>query len=310
LRRCLDTCGPSQLRVGLFVTHSPRSIRGPYEGVPSLSGPLPVDTKLAGDDELAPPTPYFVRGQPGRPGVGRSDSNDSFASIDTDGEDSDAGTPTRTRFRQDSGNGAAADSEDDFVLFEGESEIRTKMEADISSKVKKEGKLRRAHSRRTAGAKWPAKLRPNSMRGGGGNNDPPPADIEPSHQPSHRLSDGGGGGPYAHSFSSAPRRGNASPSNSLDFGEGGGGLGTPMSASFRHLLSEMAEEEKDVPMDLLPPEQEDLDVIAELAQAGRPNLGALLDEEKEAAKGKIMVACTSFWCFMSQTCFPPPSARD
>jgi hypothetical protein len=257
------------------------------------------------DEELAPPVPQFAK-RVSRPGAPRSNSQDSFASGDSDVEEAGPSTPFRGDGRHFDDGAGAVDSEDDFVMFEGESEVQTKVEADLSSKVKKEGKLRRANSRRTADSKWAAKFRPLSHRSNGGDHN-----IEhPSEVPKHLSATAESGStspsPYSTSLQSHSPSGSnfrlagagGSPRDSVDFiaGEQHSPT-TPMSASFRHLIAAMSED-RDIPIDMLPAEQEDLDVVAELAQATRPNLGALLDEEKERAEGRIMVACSSSSFFL------------
>lgn len=47
-------------------------------------------------------------------------------------------------------------------------------------------------------------------------------------------------------------------------------------------------------IDLSPSDQEDLNVVAELARPGHPRLDRILDEEVSGSAGRTMVACESF----------------
>ncbi|GAA5875926.1 hypothetical protein JCM3774_005819 [Rhodotorula dairenensis] len=158
LRRCIEMCDASQLQVDLFVTHDAQgagqATRLPKESVASMAG-MPGST-----DDLAPPTAPFARRA--RPGL--STGRDSFSSANSDwsdGEYSDSsmqpggggGVPVRSRgppplpaeFQEE------VDSVTDLVLFEGEDETLPAAEARMSAQLKKEGKLRRALSRRGQG---------------------------------------------------------------------------------------------------------------------------------------------------------------
>lgn len=140
IRRCIELCGSDQLQVDLFVTHSAPKLSSRRQQ-PQAS----YDPYSAGDD-LAPPTAPFARGaRPGNP-----PSRDSMQSELSDFSDNDGESPPTTpRLAQQQGE--EVDSVTDLVLFEGEDDYRTPGEAEVSAKLKKQGKLRRALSRRGQG---------------------------------------------------------------------------------------------------------------------------------------------------------------
>ena len=156
LKRCIEMCTASQLQVDLFVTHDAprtgRTTRVPKESVSSMAG-MPAST-----DDLAPPTAPFARqARPGSPMSRGSFSSDN--SDWSDGEFPDSSTqpgrgarggsrgpqPLPAEYRGE------VDSVTDLVLFEGEDNDLPEAEAQMSAQLKKEGKLRRALSRRGQG---------------------------------------------------------------------------------------------------------------------------------------------------------------
>lgn len=152
LKRCIEMCDSSQLQVDLFVTHdarrSPRPSRAPKQSFSSMNyaaGPT---------DELAPPTAPFARQARSSSPMGR-DSFTSDTSDWSDGEFSDSSAPVGTPRRGQSTLPAEyrdeVESVTDLVLFEGEDDYLPAAEAQMSVKIKKEGKLRRALSRRGQG---------------------------------------------------------------------------------------------------------------------------------------------------------------
>ncbi|GAA5820025.1 hypothetical protein JCM11251_005451 [Rhodosporidiobolus azoricus] len=148
LRRCIEMCDPSQLQVDLFVTHdAPKrpSRRRRQQSSAYPAHPAVVDST----DDLAPPSAPFARAG------GRSGSpmgSDSIGSDLSDFSGDEGGSPTSSRYQLNQMAGGEAGEEvesvTDYVLFEGEEDHRTPEEAEMSAKLKKEGKLRRALSRR------------------------------------------------------------------------------------------------------------------------------------------------------------------
>jgi len=172
LRRCIDMLSPDQLRVDLYVTADQRRL---VNG----GGHAVDDSRMVSIDEFAPPTPAFARAaareRGNRSPVGGG-SLEGYLSEDElgGGSDSDAeGTRQREHqhprapvrsVKQGGGQGygqvgtsgtgqersavEAYESALDLVLFEGEDDGVTAAEAKVSLRVKKEGKIRRALSRK------------------------------------------------------------------------------------------------------------------------------------------------------------------
>lgn len=148
-------CDSSQLEIELFVTHDvARHDRISRVPKPSFSS---MQIPLASTDDLAPPTAPFAKQARPSPVSGRG-SFSSDLSDWSDGEYSDSsvsGSPARRAGRHGgsipSEYGGQIDSVTDLVLFEGEDDYLPAGEAKMSAKLRKEGKLRRALSRRGQG---------------------------------------------------------------------------------------------------------------------------------------------------------------
>ncbi|BGP48271.1 hypothetical protein JCM10450v2_004143 [Rhodotorula kratochvilovae] len=215
LRRCMEMCDSTQLQVDLFVTHdAPHAPRRPRMS-------KPYESFAAGEDDLAPPSAPFARG-------GRRERG-SIASELSDWSDSDAegastpsprGSSTRRASSQPvlpAEYAGEVDSVTDLVLFEGEDDYRSAGEATVSAQLKKEGKLRRALSRRGQGG---------TLRRPGRASAPEPAPEAvglPSADPSFEAL------PLDHSDELKPAAGSAAydlpydyPPSSLSYGDLGG----------------------------------------------------------------------------------------
>ncbi|GAA5993813.1 hypothetical protein JCM5350_007858 [Sporobolomyces pararoseus] len=299
LRRCMEMCDSSQLQIDLFVTNdTPRRPRRRPSAQP-LAG-------FDSTDDLAPPTAPFAR--QARSG---SPSRDSLASEVSDWSDSED-SPSRSRqFNQMPDYGDHVDSVTDLVLFEGEEEERTAAEIEVSAKLKKEGKLRRALSRRGAKATTtsPAPLRhanPSTQR---------LYESPQQHDSFEALPlDNNDTSPTLHESPYAPR--------SASFGDIGYRHGSPSlhydehaeaqtlgdNSSTRHLFSGGRSQRNSIAdlagaassshnpeqgffLDVTELEQQDLEVVAELARPGYPRLEQILDDEVSRSAGKTMVAC-------------------
>ncbi|GAA6040169.1 hypothetical protein JCM8097_004161 [Rhodosporidiobolus ruineniae] len=194
LRQCIEMCDSSQLQVDLFVTH---------DAPKRPSRRQPPSSPFA--DDLAPPSAPFARAGGARGSVS-SDLSDL-----SDGENS----PTSSRFQLNQ-HGAEAGEEvesvTDFVLFDGEDDYRTAGEAEVSAKIKKQGKLRRALSRRGQGG---------SLRRPGNAVAPSttaPYPAQPQQQQQHHYSS-----PFASdstaSFQALPLDDSPQPPHSASFGD-------------------------------------------------------------------------------------------
>ena len=198
------------------------------------------------------------------------------------------------------------DSVTDLILFEGEDDVPTPGEAIISSKVRTEGKLRRALSRRAQGfKKAPPQHRPLHSRSSSTDKlaerdlglrahpaRPPIPPLDqyppPSVRPGPLYRTGTGASSYIDTGSFAEL--------GLDESET---LSLAGSSSRRSLVAKGARtgrRDEDVFLDVTKEDQEDLDAIAELARPGYPLLDKIMEEEVQRSEGRTMVACT-FFCF-------------
>ncbi|KAA1471129.1 hypothetical protein DENSPDRAFT_837057 [Dentipellis sp. KUC8613] len=145
LRRCMALVPPDLLQVEIFVTN----FKIPPKGQPF--SPYPITPSTAGFQEFAPPTPGFLkedrRRQQNRASVDTFDGHDSDDSQDSyvdlsyyTGEFGADGAPT----------GELGHEEHilDLTNFDGDNDERMPGEAQVNRKVRKEGKIRRALSRR------------------------------------------------------------------------------------------------------------------------------------------------------------------
>lgn len=286
LRRCLDMSNASQLQIDLFVSRSeskarPKSTSQPYS---------------SSSADLAPPVRPFAR-----PGGLASRNN-----IDSDLSDSDSEFPPRPSYSDVGISDDFIDSVTDLVLFDGEEDIAT---PELSSKILKEGKLRRARSRRSQGFVPSPKTRTtyppprstrspqssgdfdgDSERGIGVSKDGRPQFAEADYHLPSRASTS----PYpdyADTGSFAELGGSRGDERSDAYSVGGGSVLRLMESTNRR---ERIGVEDEAGMDLSQEDWEDLDVVAELARPGHPKLDKVLDDEMARSDGKTMVACTLF----------------
>ncbi|CEQ39536.1 SPOSA6832_01047, partial [Sporobolomyces salmonicolor] len=307
LRRCMEMCDSSRLQIDLFVTHDAprRSRRRPQ--------PQPYTYGADSTEELAPPTAPFARGS--RSDSFGRDSVLSEASDWSDTEDASSSSPSRQRNEMPD-YGSDVDSVTELVLFDGEDDSRTPGEAEVSAKLKKEGKLRRALSRRGQG-KAAASSRPLAASASVlsdsrqhsvyyqphesfealplDHRDVPPASLSHPHNtyPPSAASFGDLGHVPYRSFdyderSDVQTLGGASSTRHLF-----GGRSNPNSHS--DLIGAAAAPDSDDAffLDVTEAEQDDLDAVAELARPGYPRLKEIIDDEVNRSAGKTMVACKS-----------------
>ncbi|GEM09818.1 ferric reductase transmembrane component 2 precursor [Rhodotorula toruloides] len=330
LRRCIEMCDPSQLHIELFVTHDAPKAPRQRPSAPAYSSYADA-SGFASTDDLAPPTAPFVR-------QARSSSPSGRASLSelsdfSDGEEtpsrksSSAGLPQAGQLPEEYGD--QVDSVTDLVLFDGEEDYRTAGDERVSAQLKKEGKLRRALSRRGQGR--------SIRRPGDSAQQPQPAmlsaeqsfealpldhrDELKSHQTYSTPYDYPGSaaasfGDLGQMGAPVPRDGSFDWSSTYDDAT----LGD--SASTRHLVKPGARPglasnptshtdlASEASLAYLPPtqasraggndgffldvtdaEQADIEAVAELAKTGYPRLKQLLDEEVQRSAGKTIVAC-------------------
>lgn len=254
--------------------------------------------KAAGtdDDIFRPPAPVFARTH------GRSHSMDSNVSDSSETvveQPHQHGVHNTKRFTHSDGvavHDSAADfSVTDMILFDGEEEEPTAADEEISTKIKKEGKLRRALSRKAS-----KKTKGTDQRNGSANTLQPPSragyhnDVDLSGDesgtstprktpPSHQYP------PPSSGFNTPgmSRRGSgysdfrqSEDQQSFYSGKRNSAPGAPLLA-----------EDEVASLDMDEYDRVDLDAIAELARGGRPDLEAMLDDEIERSQGSIAVGC-------------------
>lgn len=343
LRRCYEMVDPSRLEIELFVSRdAPRPSRRARKAQEDLAYPTtPVD-------EFAPPMAPFAREN------GRKDSFSRDSMDDSDVSDVEDDSTTRQERSRSSFPPREyedhVDSVTDLVLFDGEDDIRTPKELDVSTRVRKEGKLRRALSRcKTIRAVDPPSnsasspsqpLRPDSSYSHVNlNADHEYGATDQQHYSSNRPSEDHSQSPYSYarpdltSYNST--RGsftevgitNYSPSrqtfNPVEHDAQSDVYSFTGNSSIRHLVPGAASHagRRDDPstaslanegiggpavtpdaedyLDLPEADQVDLDVVAELAKTGYPNLGQVMDDEVQRSSGKLMVACESLLFLLS-----------
>ncbi|EGN95939.1 hypothetical protein SERLA73DRAFT_185371 [Serpula lacrymans var. lacrymans S7.3] len=152
LRRCLSMLPSSAIQVDIFITNFQPTVKSP--DIPTLRRPPPslYPSGSFNTIDLAPPLPSFARGGTS-PSHGRADSVESIESHDSSAdsdvdlsyytgeymddeiESADIGLAHRTNMLE-------------LTNFDGDDDTALPGEDVLNKKVKKEGKLRRAQSRR------------------------------------------------------------------------------------------------------------------------------------------------------------------
>ncbi|KAI6045785.1 ferric reductase like transmembrane component-domain-containing protein [Pisolithus marmoratus] len=149
LRRCMSMV-PS-LQVDIYVTN----FKPVPAKLPTLPSPaiLPSRPRLASSpvihEELEPPHPSFVRDQPRHSHSSSSDSDDSHESYESDVDLSYYPGECSNGDEVPEDMGLAHETNIlELTNFEGEEDMATPSEKDLSLKLKKEGRLRRLQTRR------------------------------------------------------------------------------------------------------------------------------------------------------------------
>jgi hypothetical protein len=143
-----------------------------------------------------------------------------------------------------------------MIMFDGEDDVVTSADATLSTQLKKEGKVRRAQSRRRQGIINPSPKRPRMT--------------------SHSRESSFGSDRFEHGIGLASGR----PHFPMDDFSQHSPLSTPYY-------------QNDTPgsFGLTEQDQQDLNSIAELARPGHPQLDKILDQEIAKSVGTTMVAC-------------------
>jgi hypothetical protein len=340
----MDLVPATQLTIDIFVTNFSASEKSVY-----LLGGIGKNQSV--DGELAPPRPLFAKGSAGRDRSNSSDSLGSSASVDSNVDLAylaDTGT-ARGELDTDDRNSVLELTNWDEDMDDEEDE-RTPAERSLSLRVKKEGRIRRAKSRKRAAA------RQHFVAGAQSYPPLPSADSQPSLTveddgsttpqhvpfgqrspsvstfPSSAPAGDGFTSPAPHTVRSPSGLRTYNPRNSIgslttaesagfdeaysaqngsrtDFGAGPeshtdhsfvsaaestrrlvGGAWDEHRQSFVRV--DVDGEDKDQFMD--EGDEDDLNVVAEMARPGRPLLDKIMTEEVDVAEGMIAIACESW----------------
>lgn len=288
LRRCREMVpNKEQLQIEIFVTNHQA------KAVEDLSS-MPSGTE---DNMLQPPTPRFARdGRPRPDSVASQDSLDSTITANSITEDP-----------QEHPDGDLGTHVLDYTNFDGEEDTRTAAEATLSKKVKKEGRLKRARSRKIAAA-VSAKLQLEEKRKSMKELFSPSHDDEPLAAPHPRYaqtaSGSGSNTPLTSTPSGTPRA--LSPMGTPKMGSDAL-LRPPLFAdpTFRSSVAEsmfsrgsVYDDSRsvfgagdDMVVEIDEEEMEDITHVADLARPGKPKLDKILSDEVEKAQGEVVVAC-------------------
>lgn len=312
LRRCLDISDPARLRIDLFVTRELAQLHGVHPSQQGGQAFPSADASYTKDDGFfKPPRPHFSQ-------HGRADSMDSSASdlsrtvVDLEeyhGLDTPMSAPPPSQ--QDA---TAEFSVTDMVLFDGEElEPPTAADEEISRSIRKEGKIRRAISRRkkkglSSESAAPLTVsRKGSLAAPGqygtddlsGDESPyTPRSGQPLRSQATQVSPHMYPPPLGR-FDAGSRRGSAySAFTHLADGYGAdsrkgnySGASTPYGRKASTTVLPLLQDADLSFFDISPADRDDLNIIAELARGGRPDLDDIFDSEIEKSQGKVMVAC-------------------
>ncbi|KAL7410829.1 FAD-binding domain-containing protein [Mrakia frigida] len=198
IRRCMDMIPPDQLVIDIFVTNYRQSEKSVYLSQANLDA-----------DELAPPKPMFAKNS----NRSRSNSRDSIASVLSNDSNTDLA------YLADHGDADSDGDRRDSVLEltnwdedqDEEEQERTLAERQLSINVKKEGRIRRAKSRKRAETKK-ARLTPAQSKEQYGD---AMLDSSPSSAPPPPLPHSNSG-LNPRSATASPRPQHASPSASFN----------------------------------------------------------------------------------------------
>ena len=302
LRRCLELSDPEALQVELYVSRNvPRPVR---PSRPSSQLDLLDNTSSS---QLVPPSAPFLRQS------GSRDSHLSFADSDasdlSDADDAPAAALKRNT-AHNAGHAEAGlgpdwvevqESVTDMILFDGEDDERTKGEELVSAKVRSEGKLRRALSRRQQGMSFKARKGLAAEAVAPGPAAIPEDAVTPPGSPRLRMarSSRSVGDLSSDDFFGAHDLSLAHSTQGLMAGH----RPTRSTSSFGTLHPSVSTTELNKPpagaaagaddafLDLTEDEHDDLDAVSELARTGYPKLDEILDDEIARSKGATMVAC-------------------
>lgn len=275
LQRCLEMSNPGNLQVDLFVSRA--------ESVPQTRpqrNPFAESwTNKSSDSPL--PTPPFAS------------TPDPF--------DSDSEEPPVLRYKSQGEAEAhyeGVDSVTDLVLFDGEEDEPTPLELGLGRKIRSEGKVRRAMSRREHGHHKNTDL-PSIPRAESSSESIPFPSPNPSILPRNTRNNPNVVFRAANYYTGESSFGD----NKSIFGQStftndqaSEVYSLAGTSSSRGLIAKKeVVSDEEIYVDMTEDDQEALDRVAELARAGYPNLDRILEEEitRTRVDGRVIVACSS-----------------
>ncbi|GBE82153.1 hypothetical protein SCP_0405330 [Sparassis crispa] len=300
LRRCMAMVPSAELQVEIFVTNvAPAPQSGPAAIASFTSQALPMK-----DDNLTMPIPDFARA------LGKQQSR-SASPDDDDGMESDTWVDNMDLsyysgdYVRDNDELGHEEHVLDLTNFEGDNDTAIPGEHVFSLSIKREGRLRRANTRRQSMIQGTqgAKQRQLGMRVDTGWNQSMVnmADSRTHLSPLEYGSDGSPSSALRSPNSAAPLLNHEHPMS---------GLRSPVSpphessshrprrdsavsqmSDTRSLAALVTKESEQLQHDLDAQEMEDVGVVAEHARPGKPRLDRILADEVERAKGSIIVGC-------------------
>lgn len=198
----------------------------------------------------------------------------------------------------------------DMILFDGEEDLTSPADEEISKTIRKEGKIRRALSRKNKSVRdgRPQAVRAKTAkheRNGSrfqedlGEFSADEADLTPpptllSHHNAHAppASHNYPPHPGTAAFGGADSRKPSVVDGDFSYADGSQRGRVPIAKRMSSAGIPLLAEADTASVDLDDYDREDLNIIAELARGGKPDISAILDAEIERSQGKIVVtAC-------------------
>jgi hypothetical protein len=287
--------------VDLFVTRELTRIpQGP--AFPQLYSPYPVTDNLQytpgfeqSNEDFKPPVPGFARHA--RTGSADSSMSDLSRTV-VDGRDYpnkqnayDGGQP-QTGIVTTQPDETADFSVTDMVLFDGEEDLPSSTaDEEMSKNIRKEGKLRRALSRKRTGRipKSDSRQGLNPQSQNQARTDAETSDDEAGSSTPKTSK------PFftsSHQYPPAdPRRGSAYTAYGQSGKDDASGYSTPYGRRASTPGLPLLHNDDLASFDLSEQDKEDLMVIAELARGGHPDLDGIFDQEIEKSQGSVAIGC-------------------
>ncbi|CAD6919180.1 unnamed protein product [Tilletia controversa] len=324
LRRCIQMVRPEQLQVDIFVTHLNDQSHYERGGAGAGAGAF-VSAAQHGEMQAKMGSSMGGKGgggyddsslnvPPHTPGFAPSTmagSTPSLPGTSNQHMPSQSYAERAARFTEGPEQDEYEVSAADLTNFEGEAEMGlSKAEMEMNMAVQKEGKLRRANTRKMSmrvrgGARGGGAGRGGRGQGAAGGGGL--GRVQGSRDESSALEGGGGGGGFlsaAEMAAFSEVHGGAPVSDSKPLrpafrpdARGAGGAGTNVNGGFGRQPAAIGagaggdpEDLAETAIDLDEQEDEDMRVVAELARPGHPKLDKIVGEECEHSLGRVMIS--------------------